>query len=87
MSLDPLETLVEWMLSSIVLREMDFVSSTTSRLCTVSHGHQHEHPSFSLYDHCSLVLKCLQIGFQGEMIVNGLHIGGENLATLGDVER
>lgn len=36
MSFEPLETLEERMLRSIVLREIDVVSSTTSRLDSVS---------------------------------------------------
>lgn len=81
-----METLEERMLRSIVLREMDLVSSRTSKLGVVSGCRRPGLRRFVLYDHCSPVLECLQIGFQGEVIVDWLHIGGKNLSALGDVE-
>ena len=87
MSFSPEVTLAEWILRSMVLRVMDVESSTTSKLGRSANNAPLSEPQRSdlLDGDGALVGEGFKVGLQGEVVVDGLHVGGEHLAGLGDV--
>jgi hypothetical protein len=71
-----------------VLRVMEVESSTTSRLArlaTMHHGVQNAAWDGLLDGDGALVGELFKIRLQGEVVVEGLDVGGQHLAGLGDV--
>jgi hypothetical protein len=70
----PEVTLVEWILSSVVLREIEVVSSLTSKLESRQHfGFLHV-CSDILNNHLALICEVFKVRLQGQVIVHGLDI-------------
>lgn len=82
----PAVTLVEWILSSLVLRAMDVVSSTTSRLAECQQGPLIRADGHVLDGDGALVGEVGKVGLECQVVVDGLDVGGQHLATLGDVD-
>lgn len=73
-------TLVEWILSSFVLRVMDVVSSATSRLAACQQAHVclawGKRGSDVLNYHGAIVGEVAKVWLQRQVVVYGLDIGG-----------
>ena len=74
---------------SIVFSEMEVVSSTTSRLCACQYLKYKSRVSLEsdlLNDDLAFILESLKVGFQSQVVVEGLDVLGQNLTTFGNVE-
>ena len=89
MTCSPAVTLVEWILSSFVFRDIEVVSSTTSKLVgrqqTIPHNTHEYARNYILNDDGTLVGELVKVWLEGQVIVEGLDIGRQNLAAFGDV--
>ena len=81
----PAVTLVEWILSSFVLREIDVLSSTTSRLRSCQHHDLRQPVTYILNGHRTLVRELFEVWLEGQVVVDRLDIGGQHLAGGGDI--
>ena len=86
MSCWPAVTLAEFILSSLVLRVMDVVSSTTSRLAACQQASVYYHgQKYILNGDSALVSEVDKVWLQSQVIVQGLDIGRQHLTAFGNV--